>query len=132
LLTLIFTQYRFDGLDPGNHTVTVTNLGSFGATSHLGIGYVVIYRNHTSTAISPTSSTKDAPTITPQNSALPKPKHTGAITGAAVGGVILLAFLGFALWWCRRRRSKRTHISTPDLLAPPVSENEAAALPIAL
>jgi hypothetical protein len=133
LLILIFTQYRFDGLDPGNHNVTLTNLGSSGATSHLDLGYVVIYRNHTSTAISPTNSTKDTPTSTAQKgSALSQPKHTGAIAGAAVGGVIFLAFLGFALWWCRRRRPKRAHISTPDLLAPPVSENEAAAVPIAL
>jgi hypothetical protein len=140
-------QYLQSGLSSQSHTLIIKNAQE---RTYLDIDYAVVYvwdgynddvkgylepTSQTSggQATAPTNSTKDTPTSTAQTSSAPsQPKHTSAIAGAAVGGVIFLAFLGFALWWYRRRRSKRAHISTPDLLEPPISEHNAAAVPIAL
>jgi hypothetical protein len=49
----------------------------------------------------------------------------GPIVGGVVGGVVVLAVLGFALWWRRRRRARRTQapfeVDVVDCTAQPVT-----------
>jgi hypothetical protein len=96
-----------------------------------------------STAPSSTSPTSASGSPVPT----PKPRHTGAIIGGAVGGIACIALVGLAYLLVRRRRRPTTaeddhdrgqvvkpflghELESPDLQSPPDFGSPVAELPV--
>ncbi|KAL1413518.1 hypothetical protein Q8F55_001292 [Vanrija albida] len=69
-------------------------------------------------------------TVTPGGACMPPtgkaPVPPGAIAGAAVGGVLVLAILALVAWWYRRRRRRRELEAAEDDARPPLLYKEGS------
>jgi hypothetical protein len=100
-----YLKCYFDGLSNGNHTLSVTNLGS-GSANALDLDYATV-SFYSSPGI-PSSTTGAGTTNAPHAPGDPHPGFSNpVIAEIAVGVIVVVALLAFAAFYALRQRARR-------------------------
>ncbi|THU81830.1 hypothetical protein K435DRAFT_808762 [Dendrothele bispora CBS 962.96] len=113
-----FVYFSTDSLQPGNHVLTANITENVGNTSAF-IDYLSYKASFSLLSEKPdfqdasnnSNGTNPAGNTPPAGPNSSKSTNTAAIIGGCIGGVILLALLGFGFWFLRRRKLQQRRYS---------------------